>query len=189
MKVLFLDNDGVICLFNNWGGRFRKQKKYEGDLTTPNCPVEARFDDFDKKAIKVLNRILEETGAEIVVSSDWRKKATLEELGQYYLDQGITKAPIDFTPEYKDIDDEGLRFRWRRDRYSEQERAAEIKSWLKDHPEITHWVAVDDLNMGELSLWGDKRDWGLTNFVLTPIDTEGIKQTGKAKKIIEFLEG
>ena len=27
MKVLFLDNDNVICLSNNWGGRYKKQQK------------------------------------------------------------------------------------------------------------------------------------------------------------------
>jgi histidinol phosphatase-like enzyme len=28
MKVIFLDNDGVICLFNNWGSRAKKWSKY-----------------------------------------------------------------------------------------------------------------------------------------------------------------
>ena len=86
MKVLFLDNDGVICLSNNWGGRAKKWAKYRSE--NPNssndkkdAPVDVRFDDFDEKAIKVLNSILEETGAEIVVSSDWRFHANLEELG------------------------------------------------------------------------------------------------------------
>jgi hypothetical protein len=26
MKVLFLDNDSVICLSNNWGSRYKKQQ-------------------------------------------------------------------------------------------------------------------------------------------------------------------
>ena len=61
------------------------------------------FDDFDKKAIKILNEILEETGAEIVVSSDWRLHANLEELGDYYISQGIIKRPIAVTDMFKDI--------------------------------------------------------------------------------------
>ena len=86
MKTIFLDNDGVICLSNNWGGRSKKWAKYRSKNPETNryiddAPVEVRFDDFDKKAIKVLNEILEEIGAEIVVSSDWRCHATLEELG------------------------------------------------------------------------------------------------------------
>jgi hypothetical protein len=73
-KVLFLDNDGVICLANNWGSRVNKRKKDKISLVMNDPDVEAkyRFDYFDKKAVKVLNQVLEETGAEIVVSSDWR---------------------------------------------------------------------------------------------------------------------
>mgnify|MGYP000985782043 CR=1 FL=1 len=41
------------------------------------------------EAVKVLNEVLEQTGAELVVSSDWRLHATLEELGEYYLSKGI----------------------------------------------------------------------------------------------------
>ena len=101
MKVIFLDHDGVICLSNNWGGRFKKQKKWGGrklSMSNDEIPLEYRFDDFDDKAIKVLNSILEETGAEIVVSSDWKRWANVEQMGEYYEQQGIIKKPIDFTP-------------------------------------------------------------------------------------------
>jgi hypothetical protein len=68
----------------------------------------------------------------------------------------------------------------------------EIKQYLQDHPEITHWVAVDDLNMGipqTNETWGDMvMDWGLTNFVLTPKGREGIKQTGIKESIISYLK-
>jgi hypothetical protein len=96
IKVIFLDNDGVICLSNNWGSRANKRKKDKISLVMndPDVEVKYRFDYFDKKAIKVLNQVLEETGAEIVVSSDWRLYANLEELGEYYLSEGIVKKPI-----------------------------------------------------------------------------------------------
>ncbi len=62
MKVIFLDHDGVICLSTEWGGRYKKQKKW-GELrlsTNPTqIPMEYRFDNFNKKAIKVLNEILD----------------------------------------------------------------------------------------------------------------------------------
>ena len=109
MKVIFLDNDGVICLSNNWGGRSKKWAKYRsenpnGSQFKPDAPVFVRFDDFDTKAVKVLNSVLEETGAEIVVSSDWRYHASLEELGDYYESQGIIKRPIGITSKTQDID-------------------------------------------------------------------------------------
>jgi hypothetical protein len=34
----------------------------------------------------------------------------------------------------------------------------------------------------------DQRYWGLTNFVWTTIPLEGIKQSGKKEKILEFLK-
>jgi hypothetical protein len=64
MKVIFLDHDGVICLSTEWGSRFKKQKKWGGrklSMSNVEVPLEYRFDNFNKKAVKVLNEILEET--------------------------------------------------------------------------------------------------------------------------------
>jgi hypothetical protein len=193
MKVLYLDHDGVICLSNNWGGRTKKWSKYRSEnpdssKEIKDAPVEYRFDDFDSKAIKVLNEIIEETGCEIVVSSDWKLHATLEELGDYYESQGIIKRPITLTPNIQTCS-------WHKDetwiwspRWElEMIRVVEIKQYLHDHPEITHWVSVDDLNMGKNGEpWKD--DWALDNFVLTPKSTEGIKQSGVKDKILKFLK-
>jgi hypothetical protein len=193
MKVIFLDHDGVICLSNNWGGRYKKQRKYgrERSQTTMELPVECRFDDFDKKAVVVLNKILTETDAEIVVSSDWKRWATLEEMGEYYESKGISKKPIAFTKFLKDCE-VPQNFPWSKTYDLEQSRSLEIKQYLIDNPEVTHWVAVDDLNMGipqTHESWGEmEMDWGLTNFVLTPSSTQGIKQTGIKDKIINILK-
>ena len=64
-------------------------------------------------------------------------------------------------------------------------RVIEIKQYLHDHPEIPHWVAIDDLDMGKD---GDRKDWGLDNFVLTPRSNEGIKQSSIKEKILKFLK-
>lgn len=199
MKVIFLDHDGVICLSNNWGGRHKKQKEYGRKMSQEikSLPVEVRFDNFDKKSMDLLNSILEETGAEIVVSSDWKRHATTEELGQYYEQQGIIKKPIDCTPFFSDLWNDGKvpkrdEFDYQRFEDLEQERHFEILDWLKNHPEVTHWVAIDDLNMGIDVVYTDgqkdQRYWGLKNFVWTPRMTEGIKQSGKKEKILEFLK-
>ena len=201
MKVIFLDNDGVICLANNWGSRLKKQDKWGGmklSMRGREIPLEYRFDNFDQKAVKVLNSILEETDAEIVVSSDWRFHATLDELGDYYKSQGIIKRPISVTEKfhYRDWVEEGFikphgEFPWSRMDDLEQQRHFEIKRWLRDHPEVTHWVAIDDLFMGvhvENSTYGPfDREWGLENFVWTPRDWEGIKQSGIKDKVLKFL--
>jgi hypothetical protein len=189
MKILFLDFDGVICLSNNWGGRYKKWERYrsenpEANRFVNNVPVEVRFDDFDKKAVKVLNKILEENGVEIVVSSDWRCHANLEELGEYFLSQGILKKPIGITKMLGDCN-QPENYPWMEKWDLEQSRSLEIFQYLHDHPEVTKWVAVDDLNMGKNGeSW---KDWGLNNFVLTPKSHEGIKQSGIKEKVIKFL--
>jgi hypothetical protein len=198
MKILFLDHDGVICLSNNWGSRYQKQKKWGDRKLSMNLleiPLEYRFDNFDKKAVKVLNSILEETGAEIVVSSDWKRWANVEEMGEYYEQQGIIKKPIDFTPNLNECnwhDDFYVNgFPWSRQWDLEQCRCIEIRQYLINHPEVTHWVAVDDLRMGKNGIAFNmefEHDWGLDNFVHTPKGDEGIKQLGIKEKILKFLK-
>ena len=99
--------------------------------------------DFDPAAVSVLNQLLHITGAEIVVSSDWKLRATLDQMSEFYHAQGVTKPPIDYTawlPTYSNY---------------HTQRAHEIADWLGQHPAVTHWAAVDDLYLGS---------W-LTNFV------------------------
>jgi len=193
MKVIFLDNDGVICLSSNWGSRHKKQKKWDKkklSMSMQSIPIEYRFDNFDKKAVKILNQILEESGAEIIVSSDWRLYATLDELGEYYLAQGIIKAPIGITNKNLVDCDVPNNFIWSRSWDLEQCRSLEIHQYLKDHPDITHWVAVDDLNMGKTGLDSSmefEHNWGLENFVYTPLSNEGIRQSGVKEQILKYL--
>ena len=191
MKVIFLDNDGVICLANNWGTRNKKRQKagLSTKVSFKELPLDVRFDNFDKKAVKILNEVLEETGAELVVSSDWRLYATLEELGDYYQSQGISKRPIDTTEKFAEAfprEWSALRFRAE----LELERYMEINRWLENHPEVTNWVAVDDLNLGIYEpISGDIfNENGLTNFVHTRKSNEGIKQSGIKEKIIKHLK-
>ena len=76
----------------------------------------------------------------------------------------------------------------------ELERSMEIQHWVDNHPEVTHWVAVDDLNMSVEFLGprfvasnGTDGQAGLKNFVLTPSDNQGIKQSGIKDKILRYL--
>ena len=47
MKVIFLDNDGVICLSNNWGGRSKKRAKYRSAN-----PESTKFMDYPVEVIE-----------------------------------------------------------------------------------------------------------------------------------------
>jgi hypothetical protein len=116
------------------------------------------------------NEIIEKTGAELVLSSDWKHYYTMNQMKEIFLEfNGVIKAPFDRTPfssEYTAMNLEGG-------------RVTEIKMWLEENKEklgITHWVAVDDLKMFELE-----------NFVNCPKSMEGIKQSGVKEKILKFL--
>lgn len=173
MNVIFLDNDGVMCLSNNWGSRDKKIKKWK--LHNPECsgyindksiPAHIRMDNFDSKAVVILNEILEKTGAEIVVSSDWKLHCTLNDLQNMFIEYGVIKAPIDVTPNHvlKSLDD------------LESNRVAEISEWLESRPDVKKWVAIDDLDLSALDF-----------FVLTKKSNEGIKQSGVKEKILKIF--
>jgi len=187
MKVIFLDNDGVVCLSSEWGGRKNKKLKYLKEFpgtAEESMPAWIKMDNFNDKAVKVLNSILEQTDAEIVVSSDWKLYCTLEELQEMFLKYDVIKAPIDVTPN-KEL---AMPKQWYDKGELAEFRVGEINMWLKEHPEVTQWVAVDDLPLGELygPISGNFLG-GLKNFVLTPKSSEGIKQSGIKEKILKFL--
>jgi hypothetical protein len=151
MKVLFLDHYGVLCLGKPGIVRSETSKPTADEFFDTGITV---FSDFDSSAVTILNSILDTTGCEIVVSSDWKRGVTVDYMGEFYQKQGVKKSPIDFTdwlPNYPT--------------YHEQ-RASEINTWLDLHPEITHWVSVDDLYMGtwlDNFAWAKHVDLGLTD--------------------------
>ena len=56
MKVIFLDNDGVVCLSTEWGGRKKKKLKYLKEFPGIEIlPAYIKMDNFNDKAVKILN--------------------------------------------------------------------------------------------------------------------------------------
>jgi hypothetical protein len=164
MKVIFLDIDGVICLSHEWGSRMRKIKRWELEGGEGEPPVTIRLDDFNKMAVDVLNDIILTSGADIIISSDWRLYATLDEMKDLFYQFGVIKGPIDFTPELQTVTKRA------------DIRVDEINLWLSNHPEVTNWVAIDDLDLSKLD-----------NFVKTR-EREGLKQCNISNKILKFLK-
>lgn len=77
------------------------------------------------RCVKVLNEITDQTGAEIVISSCWRKGRGLD----FFDGRGVTGKIIDKTP----IIDNA-------------QRGEEIAAWLKANPGHTRFVIIDDDN-------------------------------------------
>jgi methyl coenzyme M reductase subunit C-like uncharacterized protein (methanogenesis marker protein 7) len=89
MKVLFLDHYGVLSLSKQPVTRTELSMISRDELTDATL-----FDDFDKDAVNILNDIIDLTGAEIVISSDWKRHATLDGMCEFYQKQGIKKNAI-----------------------------------------------------------------------------------------------
>lgn len=122
MKVIFLDIDGVL------NTNFTKE-------TTPDG-----YTGIDDDKVQLLHRIVEATGAEVVLSSSWREnwipelniESQTDDDVRYMLNKfkayGIT--PIDKTPHIRN---------WKQDRYDE------ITMWLAEHNDVTDYVILDDV--------------------------------------------
>lgn len=100
MKILFLDVDGVL---NNGATCF----------SGGHWPI-------DPNCVRILHRIIEATGCQIVLSSSWR-----------HTSQG--RAKVRKAVKYIDITDGGTGV-----------RGKQIRSWLQANPEVTKYAILDD---------------------------------------------
>lgn len=146
MKVIFLDHQGVMYI-----------KRH---------PNPGTLDDFDSNSINVLNSILRaDPSIEIVVSSDWKYWVSLENMREFYKEQGIIKKPYDYTPKTEFYGGPYESF-----------RAKEIIAWLENHT-VDAWVSIDDLDMRPY----------LKNFVWIDKPNEGISQKGAFDALLQYL--
>jgi len=159
MNVLFLDHYGIMCLSNKEIIREKTSLPTYSELKGHN-----KFEDFDKDAVKILNRILEETNSEIVISSDWRFGVSLDYMGDFYIKQGVIKRPIGFTPI---IRFNGLSI--------QENRKLEILNWLQNN-EVENWVVVDDLYID------------VTNLAWAKYPNKGIKENNIVNIIYDHLK-
>lgn len=167
MKYIFLDLDGVISTFEEsmsstkdfWIGR-----PWARDMKV--------LYPFNQECVMILNEILIETGAEIILSSDWKKRRTLEDLDIIFKKNGIIKSPIDVTSDY-------------RDNYSNFEmcRSVEIIHYIAENIiDINDIVILDDLNLETLFPPRVRDRFIKTNF------EEGIKEFEIKDLIISKLK-
>lgn len=132
MKVIFLDIDGVLN-YTKW---------YVDDRNPGN--LNGQEGDIDPMCVERVLRICRETGAKVVISSDWRIDwiGTRLRLGN----MGLTEEfIIDKTPEniWKCLSRHDY-FNDDYDKIYENSRGREIDDWLKEHPECTNFVIIDD---------------------------------------------
>ena len=104
MKVIFLDVDGVL----------NSDEFFENNTDDSY---------IDVKAVKLVKKVIEETGAKIVVSSSFRYNQAFQEIQEILLRNGIL---FEKTP------------------FINNERGKEIKKWLSEKSDIEDYVILDD---------------------------------------------
>ena len=141
MKVLFLDIDGVLNSENWFGYRLYciKNNMFNEVINFVNTNderIKYKLSMIDDRAIANLNRIIEETGCKVVLSSSWRSCVETENtLIEYLLKlKGFKYELYDVTPRL-----------WFND--SSIKRGEEIQLWMdkeSEKNEIESFVILDD---------------------------------------------
>ena len=164
-KIIFLDIDGVLNT-RDWHSRMTK-----------DTPKDEYGYAFDPGAVSNLARIIDETGAVIVISSSW-KFYGVAKLRQMWKIRNLPGSILDITP--NTISDEMLM----NANLDEIElgvcRGNEIKEWLSKHKaEVSNYVIIDDFD--------DLLPEQMCHAVITNT-LIGISETD-AKKAITILNG
>jgi hypothetical protein len=98
MKVLFLDIDGVL---NSSEYFFSKGYLDETEsMTDAETMLLAHPSHLDPSALQVINHIVKESGAQVVLSSSWRMKYTIEEWTEMMQKRGATFKITGRTPKH-----------------------------------------------------------------------------------------
>ena len=157
MKVIFLDIDGV----------FNHEKHYkwliETDEPTPLQQVYP-YSEFNPESCKILNRIIDETDAKIVLSSSWRLDG-INRMNSLFKHFGLPRI-YDITPSLCG-------------RFGSLCRGKEIDKWLSEHHEVTKYVILDDDT--------DMEEYQLPFFIKTDPYKDGLNND-IANKVINILQ-
>lgn len=158
--IIFLDIDGVLCINFTKGTGHRNTDKY-GDL-------------FDQYCVNQLKRIIDATGADIVISSTWRR-AGLRAMQDMWKDRSLPGNVIDITP-FNVLPDSWPSWSSLDHTYMNS-RGEEIKKWMEVNGYPDRYVIIDDDP--------DMLDWQKDHFVMT--ETEKGLTSELADRAIEIL--
>ena len=120
MKVIFLDFDGVM-----------DTAYYDHVLNVKGMPESDKYGVvFDPNCIKNLKNIIDNTGADIVVSSTWKEFMSYKEILNMWNDRNLPGFVTDVTPIPP----------------NRRNRGDEIDAWLNECKMDCQYVIIDDLH-------------------------------------------
>lgn len=124
MKIIFLDFDGVMdttyyCQYAAVHG-LPESDKY-GVLFDPEC-------------VRCLGKIIDRTGADIVISSTWKDFMDYSQILEMWKDRELPGFVTDTTPTCS------------------RRRGDEIDEWLKECKEDCDYVIIDDLDSSQFNI-------------------------------------
>ncbi len=120
MKTIFLDFDGVMdtAYYGHILGKEGRSANDEfGAVFDPNC-------------VKCLKKIVDKTGAEVVVTSSWKSLMSFGEMLDMWEKRGLPGELIDMTSTTSTC----------------RNRGDEIDAWLKECKEDCQYVILDDID-------------------------------------------
>ena len=129
MKIIFLDIDGVLNS-DTW----QKTDQYKMGKNPEKW--------FDPNAVNLLNKLIDETKAKIVLTSTWRLEYSLEEMRKIFSNVGIKCDLIDFTPDLTNNNDYVV-------------RGNEILKWCKENHDV---IGTNPLSYNDFIILDDNSD-------------------------------
>jgi hypothetical protein len=155
--LLYLDIDGVLA----------NDESYDKHIETKW----GRIYPFDDENVKLFNKLLNEYDIQYVISSDWRRHYSLDQLCEIFRWNGVTQMPIGIT-----VVAEPIKFR----EHLDSIRVREIKHNILGHQVDGVWFALDDLNLKDLN------EGKNVHFIMSD-PLEGLKGEGVMERIIILL--
>lgn len=139
-KVVFLDVDGVLRPAAPGGSA---TIFVDGDVV----PFAGAGSDFLPSALRALKWLVYETGARIILSTEWRRHEPLfQSVNTALRQQGLAECrPEDITPMHANLNTTQEQAGLIRD--FAIRRVHEINEWLEKHKEVTNWTAIDDIDL------------------------------------------
>lgn len=139
-KLVFLDFDGVLNSSEFAAHQYQNDESAQDSMG---------LDLFDPKTVECMNRIVDATGAKIIVTSSWRYLG-LTKLQKLWKERGLHGEIIGMTSLHvvdELILEKGME--WLEREMNGSPRSEEIAHWLKSYDMNANYVILDDLPMPE----------------------------------------